>query len=98
MSVRERPHGFGNLDRGPPVWIRYGVAILAVVLTQTATVLLEPEFSRRVLVLPTVAVVVSSLYGGLGPGLLASILGALGINYFWVPPLGHLEAFTPGEY
>jgi PAS domain S-box-containing protein len=34
------------------------------------------------------AVVVAALYGGLGPGLLATVLSALAVDYFWMGPAG----------
>src|SRR5271155_5879657 len=37
----------------------------------------------------TIAVVVSSLYGGRGPGILSVVLSALSFDYFFLPPQHH---------
>ena len=45
------------------------------------------------------AVVVGAWFGGLGPGLLATVLGAITADYFFLPPVGSLAkpdvAFLP---
>jgi K+-sensing histidine kinase KdpD len=62
---------------------RYGLAViscaaLAVALPTDAAV---SSF--------TIAVVVSSLYGGRGPGILSVALSALSFDYFFLPPRRH---------
>lgn len=66
--------------------LRYGVAVLSIgvaLLLGWTTPLsgLSPS------ALFFAAVMVSSWYGGLGPGLLATLLSALSIDYFLVPPV-----------
>ncbi|WP_016876817.1 ATP-binding protein [Chlorogloeopsis fritschii PCC 9212] len=65
----------------------YGVAILTVLLALllTQSLWLMHRFSAYPLFFA--AVMVSSWYGGLEPGLLATVLSALACAYFFLPPL-----------
>src|ERR1051326_2594081 len=60
--------------------LRYGVALLSVLLALTLTLVLSPLFDPPVFALFFAAVMVSAWYGGLGPGLLATTLAVLGID------------------
>ncbi|MFB2768085.1 ATP-binding protein [Pelatocladus sp. BLCC-F211] len=66
---------------------RYGVAILTVLLALllTQSLWLLHRFSAYPLFFA--AVMVSSWYGGLEPGLMATVLSALACAYFFLPPL-----------
>lgn len=44
------------------------------------------------------AVMLAALYGGFGPGLLASLVSALLADYFWTLPAGRLLINSPGEW
>ena len=66
---------------------RYGLAVLATVLAFLLRLLLWPllgEASPFLLFTP--AVLAAAVYGGLGPGLLATLLGAMLGTFFWIPP------------
>jgi PAS domain S-box-containing protein len=69
--------------------LRYGVAALAVALVVALKLLLDPliEEQSPFLIL-SVAVIVAAWFGGLGPGLLATALGALAADYFFLLPRG----------
>ncbi|MBI5557565.1 MAG: PAS domain S-box protein [Deltaproteobacteria bacterium] len=41
------------------------------------------------------AVMLAALYGGLGPGLLASVLAAFAVDYFWIEPVGRFAILDP---
>ncbi|MBN3885884.1 MAG: PAS domain S-box protein [Nostoc sp.] len=80
----------GGRDKG--VFIReqllyYGVAFLAVALALRTTLLLNSYLTPTPAALFFAAVMVSAWYGGLGPGLLATVLSTLAINYFFFKPL-----------
>lgn len=66
---------------------RYSVGVLTVVvallLTQLLWLLIQPTLYPLFLA----AVMVSSWYGGIGPGLLTTALAALTCDYFFIPPL-----------
>ena len=67
-------------------FVRYGSAVLMVglaLLVTTSVTLLE---SRTPFALFYIAVVVSALFGGRGPGLIATALSALGVTYFILLP------------
>src|SRR5215216_7698994 len=69
--------------------LRYGVAVLAVGVALGLKLLLDPLITdQSPFLLLAGAVVVGAWFGGLGPGLLATALGALGADYFFLPPEG----------
>src|SRR5215213_4240098 len=66
---------------------RYGVAALAVGIALGLKLLLDPLITEQSpFLLLAGAVVVGAWFGGLGPGLLATALGALSADYFFLPP------------
>lgn len=69
-----------------PAWQRYGVALVAVAVTAgLALVLLDPH-EQTTFLLFLAAVAVSAWYGGVGPALLATALGALIGDYVFEDP------------
>ena len=66
--------------------VQYGFAILLVAAATGTTDLLE-LLTGRVLTFPYYVAVVISTWFGIGPGLLAVILAAQVVSYFWVPPI-----------
>jgi PAS domain S-box-containing protein len=68
---------------GPAVW-RYGLSVLLVALGTAATMPLRIYGVRTSLFFP--AVLLSTWYGGTGPGLLAVLLSTLSINFFFTEP------------
>jgi diguanylate cyclase (GGDEF)-like protein len=74
----------------------YGLAVLLGVLALVLMVLLRPLMEHSIFLLFVAAVAISALYGGLGPGLMATLLSALAANFFFLPPhnvvLGGMEA------
>ena len=74
---------------------RYGVAVLAVGVALAIKLLLDPVLPEQSpFLLLAGAVMVGAWFGGLGPGVLATILGAIGADYLFLEPRG---AFTgPG--
>lgn len=67
--------------------LHYGIALLSVALALGTTLLLNPYLNPMPAALFYAAVMVSAWYGGLGPGLLATVLSTLAINYFFFKPL-----------
>jgi len=66
--------------------LRYGVAVLFVMLALLLTVLLNPWLEQSVFLLFFSAVMLSAWYGGMGPGLLATLLSISIIEYHMFPP------------
>lgn len=69
--------------------LRYGVAVLSVVLATVPMLLLDPllAMTKSPFLLFFGAVMVSAWYGGFGPGLLATILSGLISTYLFLPPI-----------
>jgi PAS domain S-box-containing protein len=67
----------------PAVWW-YGLSVLLVALSTSVTLLLQDYTFRTPLFLP--AILLSTWFGGTGPGLLAVVLSTLSINYFILEP------------
>jgi len=73
-------------SRSTPVW-RYGVAVIATGLATVVTILLHRYLSHGVMALFIASVMISAWVGGLGPGLLASVMSVLASQYFFFPPI-----------
>ena len=67
--------------------LRYGLAVTSVGLALLITHLLMPVMSATTSPLFFAAVILTAWYGGFGPGILASVLSTLALNYFFIPPL-----------
>jgi PAS domain S-box-containing protein len=77
----------------PSTFLRYGVATLAISLVVLLKQLLDPLIAQQSpFLLLSAAVMVAAWFGGLGPGLLATALGAVAADYLFLPPVG---SFTP---
>jgi PAS domain S-box-containing protein len=88
------------MKRTLDISLRYGVAVLAVGVVVAVKLLLDPWITAQSpFLLLAGAVVVSAWFGGWGPGLLATFLGALCADYFYVPSEGSFTglgvAFLP---
>ncbi|PSR13981.1 histidine kinase [filamentous cyanobacterium CCP3] len=76
--------------------MRYGVAVLSVGLALGINLLFRPYLEPTPTPLFFAAVMVSAWYGGLGPGLMATVLSTIAINYFYVAPLYTLHINNVG--
>ncbi|BAY07140.1 multi-sensor hybrid histidine kinase [Calothrix sp. NIES-2098] len=63
----------------------YAVAVLAVGSALLLTILLQPLLSQTIFLLFFAAVAVSAWYGGMKPGLLATVLATIAVAYFFIP-------------
>jgi PAS domain S-box-containing protein len=69
-------------------WNRYGLAALAICASTLLTFALRPLLGDQTHYLTfTLAVIVCAWYGGLGPGLAATIGGFLTADYFFIEPI-----------
>jgi PAS domain S-box-containing protein len=76
---------------------RYGVAVLAVALVVLLKLLLDPLITQQSpILLMAGAVMVGAWFGGLGPGLLATVLGAFAADYFFLEPVGSFALLGVG--
>src|SRR5882672_9862950 len=68
---------------------RYAVALAATAAALLGRSLLDPYLGNYTpYILLYGAVAVSAIYAGLGPSILAAVLGVIGANYWFVPPRG----------
>ncbi|MEW5904994.1 MAG: EAL domain-containing protein [Pseudomonadota bacterium] len=72
-----------------PRWQLYAFAATITVVSLLVRNSIAPAFDERPLLLvQMLPVLLSAVLGGLGPGLFATVLSALGLAYFAIPPLG----------
>lgn len=74
---------FGLRRVAPAVW-RYGLSALSVAIFTAVTIPLRGFGVRTSLFFP--AILLSTWFGGTGPGLLAVVLSTLSINFFFTEP------------
>src|SRR6266446_1683749 len=74
---------FGLPRVAPGVW-RYGLSVLLVAISTAVTFPLQGFGVRTSLFFP--AVLLSTWFGGTGPGLVAVLLSILSINFFFTEP------------
>ena len=78
---------------------RYGVALLAVALAVATRYALAPWLGYRApYMMFYAAVTVAGWYGGVGPALVALVLGGLMAVYLWIPPQTTLVIETLEEW
>lgn len=102
MSAAHTPHtaAVGRVFRDwtqRPAWQRYGMAIALTLLAVWARMALAPADAGGRFIAPALAVALSALYGGLGPGLLSTALGMVLVNFFMVRPYGTFAFADPTE-
>ena len=77
---------------------RYGVAVLAVAISTVLKLLLNPFIETdSPFLLFFASVIFSAWYGGLGSGVLATVLAALVSDYLFLSPTYSFLAHTPGQ-
>jgi PAS domain S-box-containing protein len=77
------------------VGIRYAVAVLSVLAATALRLPFQPVLGQSVpFLLYFPAVLFAAWFGGLGPGLLASVLGALASTFLWMDPYWSFAPFT----
>ncbi|GAB4234591.1 MAG: hypothetical protein Kow00121_62340 [Elainellaceae cyanobacterium] len=74
----------------PTQLLQYSVALLSVAVALGVNLLLRPYLEPTPTPVFFAAVMISAWYGGLVPGLLATALSTLAINYFYIEPFHSL--------
>jgi two-component system, NtrC family, sensor kinase len=82
---------FAKLEKLRLSAYRYPITAIAVGLGVLGTMLFRSANGPTLYSLSFIAVLLSAWYGGLGPGLFATALSALSIDYFLLPPLGSID-------
>jgi hypothetical protein len=70
-----------------PTAVRWVAAVVSVAAATFVTLWLREAFQSTPNALFFCAIILSSRFGGLGPGLLAGVLSVLAIKYYSTPPL-----------
>ena len=71
--------------------LRYGVAVASIALASGLKLLLDPHMTEQFpFLLLLGAVMIAAWIGGLGPGLVATVLGAVSADYLFLGPVGSL--------
>ncbi len=78
-------------------WRGYVVAVALTTLTLLARHAASGYVVGPTLVLFTIPIALSAYWGGLGPGLLATLLAMCGTAYFLLPPLGSVAISSASE-
>src|SRR5262245_40462742 len=82
----------------PSKSLRYFVAIASTAVVFTARFLLKSALGDVApLLMFTLSVMATAWYGGLGPGLLATALGALFGDYFFIEPFYSFRIYSGAE-
>lgn len=91
MRIAEFLSWYTNPMKRKPLLFQYGISVLvfasALLLTHLLWPLIEPSAST----LFFAAIMIAAFYGGLGPGLLVSVLSTLAIDYYFVAPFRGFE-------
>jgi two-component system, cell cycle sensor histidine kinase and response regulator CckA len=89
MTAARAPGSEFFTDDSAPAWRRYGVAVVSVILAWGLTLAIPP---LRAVAIPVffAAVTLSTFYGHLGPGLLATALSMAILDYSFLPPIRDL--------
>jgi signal transduction histidine kinase len=96
MNTLSKKHlflAFPNDTRVGDRVVRYGFAVLACLSAAALTRWIGPFVNHNLFDLFQGAVVVSTWYGGLGPGIVTAGLSIMTLDYFFIPPL---NTFTLG--
>jgi len=76
-------------------WVRYGVALILVVVAGCCNYLMPSVFGESHYFFFSAAILASALFGGLGPGLLATALSALVSAYLFIAPFYSFRIEAP---
>ncbi len=88
-----------NPEQSRPFMLRYGLAVVSIGLATWVRLLLGPVLGERSHI-PSLllAVLLTALYGGVRPALLAVAAGAFSANYFLIAPRGSFRVRESAEY
>jgi K+-sensing histidine kinase KdpD len=70
----------------PPRWLRYGIALLMVLIGTALVGALMVLVSLPVFGLYIITIVATVIFAGIGPGLLAAALALFVSHYVFIPP------------
>jgi PAS domain S-box-containing protein len=78
-----------------PAWERYGLACLLVAIASGCNYLMPPVYGESHYYFFSAAILGTALFGGLGPGLLATALSGVLSDYFFIAPFHTFRIEAP---
>lgn len=78
-------------------WATYLIAIILATATLFVRVITGAPVENPTTIVFVVAILLSAYWGGLGPGLVATALSALGVIYYVLPPFNDLATHWPSQ-
>ncbi|UBF30579.1 DUF4118 domain-containing protein (plasmid) [Kovacikia minuta CCNUW1] len=96
MTDRKKSVSVGKKFPGSTQLLSSGVALVSVAVALGIGLLLKPVIQPTPTTLFFVAVMISAWYGGLGPGMVATVLSTLAIDYCFIEPVHSLHNNEPG--
>lgn len=82
-------------------WLRrfvpYLVTLASTAIALQLTLLLEPLVNRTIGAFFYIAIILSTLYGGFLPGMVATVLSTLSIHYYFIHPVRQLTISDPSD-
>jgi two-component system, OmpR family, sensor histidine kinase KdpD len=78
-------------------WSAYLLALAGTIAAVALSDALSSGLERVPFVFCYVAVALSALYGGLGPALLSTLVGIIGVSYLILPPIHGLRFERPAD-
>jgi two-component sensor histidine kinase len=86
------------ISRGWPLWTRYSLTVLLVVVTLGIRVALREDMSGYPFLLFFPTIILSGIVFNRGNGVLATILSAMLAVYFLIPPIGTLTVASAEDF
>lgn len=74
--------------------LKFAAATFGVALAAAATIVLRPWMGPSVSILFFPAIILSAIYGGYGPSLLAAVLSTISLAFFIIPPYNSFDIGT----
>ena len=85
--------------RGRPLWLQYSLAVSITAATLLVYVISSAELNNEPApIIFLIPVILSAYFGGLGPGLVSTVLGVLCADYFLTPPFNSFRISHPIDY
>lgn len=86
-------------DRWRSLLLRYSAALASIMLATVLRMWLDPVLGNRApFSTYFVAIMFAAWYGGIGPSLVAMVLGALAVDYFFIEPRGSVYLYNRVAY
>ena len=78
-------------------WAAYLLAVVLTALTLAVRVAIGNRFEGPTMIIFTIPVILSAYWGGIGPGLLSTVLSGLGAAYYILPPIFSFNVLSTTE-